>query len=723
MINISVNSILIGNGQNGKQIRERILWMNASDTAITIDVDSPTALPEKRSVSIILEIIEQGALVIADTDPYGGYISEKSIDEKSKHIRDKAWEIVEPLILETPGVFEKELRGQLVKKTVANFGVNTHTVYRYLRRYWQRGMNKNALIPDYYYCGGRGKEKRAGIKKIGRPRKLSAITGEGINIDESIKKVFRIAIDRFYDTSKKNPLTVAFKLMLKEYFTQGYRIEDGIKKPLLIPEKDRPTFTQFSYLFAKESNLKKSVSSRYGAKKYELIYRPILGRSDAGLLGPGSLYQIDATIGDVYLASAFNRDLIIGRPVIYMVIDVFTRVVAGMYVGLEGPSWVGAMMALSNAASDKVNFCAEYGIIIGENDWPCKHIPEAILADRGEMEGGKPETMIESLHVKIQNASPYRGDMKGIIERHFLTIKDKVKPFVPGFVDVDFKERGARDYRMDAHMDIREFTALIIKMVVKYNNNKWLGHIWLDEMAIGDDVDPVPLKLWNWGIKNRVGKLRWIPEDIVKLNLMPTGTASVTERGIRFASMYYKSEKTVSENWFERARNKGSWRIDISYEPRNMDFIYIRSADGRSFDKCHLIESRGRMGKSIEDIEFIEAYLKLKKKINEGASLQAEIDLFAEIDDIVKKAKKEKNSGVGDKESKSARVKNIRNNRANEKLVNRKSEAFELGDKINGPQLVDFEDAPTEENERSKGIIDIDYIIKKQQERLNRKDE
>ncbi|MBZ4656176.1 MAG: Integrase catalytic region, partial [Thermoanaerobacter sp.] len=34
------------------------------------------------------------------------------------------------------------------------------------------------------------------------------------------------------------------------------------------------------------------------------------------------------------------------------------------------------------------------------------------------------------------------------------------------------------------------------------------------------------------GIANRAGRLRSVPEDIIKLNLMPSDTATVTAKGI-----------------------------------------------------------------------------------------------------------------------------------------------------------------------------------------------
>ena len=80
------------------------------------------------------------------------------------------------------------------------------------------------------------------------------------------------------------------------------------------------------------------------------------------MTGPGDRFQIDATSADIYLVSRFNRHRIVGRPTIYVVVDVFSGMIVGLYVGFEYPSWLGAMMALVNAATDKVDWCRQYGV-------------------------------------------------------------------------------------------------------------------------------------------------------------------------------------------------------------------------------------------------------------------------------------------------------------------------------------------------------------------------
>ncbi|RDY72590.1 DNA-binding protein, partial [Halobacillus trueperi] len=305
--------------------------------------------------------------------------------------------------------------------------------------------------------------------------------------------------------------------------------------------------------------MEEKLRKRKGNRKYELQDRAVLGSSVGDLYGPGTKYQIDATVADVYIVSSMNRNWIIGRPVIYVVIDVFSRMVVGVYVGLEGPSWYGAMMAISNAASDKVSFCKRYGISIEKDEWDCHHLPQALLADRGELEGYNVDRLIQAFNVKVENTPPYRGDWKGIVEQHFRIIHAKVKPFLPGFVDTDVKVRGDRDYRLDATLTLEEFTSVIIRCILHHNNNHWLANYNADEMLIQDDVSLIPRELWNWGIKHRTGKLRSYPEDIVKLHLLPSAHARVTYRGIEFKKMRYSSERSLKENWFGDARER-SWR-------------------------------------------------------------------------------------------------------------------------------------------------------------------
>ncbi|WP_238456725.1 Mu transposase C-terminal domain-containing protein [Desulforamulus aeronauticus] len=344
------------------------------------------------------------------------------------------------------------------------------------------------------------------------------------------------------------------------------------------------------------------------------------------------------------------------------------------------PSWLGAMMALINASSDKVKFCKEYEIDIRESDWPCCHVPQMIVADRGEMIGKNAESFANTLNIQIKYAPPYRADWKGIVEQHFRVIQQRVKPFLPGYVDKDFRERGVRDYRLDAKLDIYQFTQIIIKCIIYHNTKHFLTTYSRDEMMVADEVKPVPVELWKWGIANRSGSLRYYPEDIVKLSLMPKDTARVTHKGIIYKKLHYSCDKAIREMWFDRARRK-TWKVDISYDPRNLNSIYIRDTEDQTFyEKCYLLDSQSRyFEKTLDEIKYLMEYEKLEEQKSAYINLQSESDLKSDIESIVRQAEDMTKMVSSNTVSNSSKVKGIQKNRQVEKEINREKEAFELG--------------------------------------------
>jgi hypothetical protein len=681
----AVNNLIQRSGGSSEAVTERVLWLDeGEDSAFVIEVEGRKGMPKYVKVSELKEEAESGHLSVLTEDKWARMLNEQELTGKQKSIRDQAWEIVEPLVMSDvePGIFDKNIRGPLIKETAQKHGVTVTVVYKYLRKFWQRGKVKNALLPDYENSGAAGKERKAGQKKRGKPRKYAfdPKIGVGINVDESIKKIFRIAISKFYHNPKENSLTTAYELMLKEYFAEDFYYEGNARKSILVPQEQKPTFKQFKYWFEKEQDIKKTHISRGGARRYALESRALLSSSTAEVYGPGSRYQIDATVADIYLVSRYNRIWIIGRPVVYLIVDVFSRMVVGVYVGLEGPSWLGAMMALTNVAANKVIFCKEYGISITEEDWACHHLPDAILGDRGEMESRMVETLIANLNVRIENAAPYRGDLKGIVERHFRTIHQKVKPFMPGYVIPDANKRLGKDYRLDAKLDIYQFTEIIIHSALHHNNGQYLESYDRDATLVSEDVPAIPVELWKWGIQNRSGRLRSFPEDIVKLNLMPTDFARIAEDGIRFKKMRYSCEKAIRENWFEQARiKKRTEQIEVSYDPRNTDYLYIKSQGGRSFEKCYLLDSEERyMNKSVAEVEYLIEYEKYQEQRHTGDKQQSKVDLAANIEGVVRIAE-EMTDQVQDKTaSKASRIANIKSNRSFERNSLREEQAFEL---------------------------------------------
>lgn len=713
---MTVNRLIEWNNEAGEPIIERILWVAPDYTILfAIEIFGTSALPTKRRTYDVEAALSEGHAQLLDDDPFAKYISEESLAtqqkkgkkkgteelSRDKAIRDKNFELISSLVGSEmePDIFLADKRGPLIEAIVEmhNAGkekgtrrsknksrVSAKTIYVNLKKYWQRGKNKNALLPDYPNSGGFGVPKAAGEKKRGRPRNPELVSkfGEGINVCESIRKIIRVGFEEFFNSTRKNPLRTAFKLTKRKYFI-GREIldEKGKKRKEEIPPSERITFEQFEYWSQKDIDIEKTEKSRRGSIAYARDVAPHLGSVKAP--GPGYQYLIDAVILDVYVISQFNSNWIVGRPVAYIVMDVYSRLIVGIYVGLEGPSWMGAMMALANVAEDKVSFCKKYGFSITEEEWPCREMPYEILADNGEMAGKKPDTLINNLDIRVVNAPPYRPDWKGVLERYFRTIQKYVEPFLPGYV---VPRREGPDYRLDAKLTLKSVTKIMLKIIVWHNNFHRIKSYSRTEEMIANDVPPVPIKLWNFG-RRYTGNPRYFPEDIVKLNLLPTAQARVTPRGIVFKGRRYYSESPQIKKLIQLANvgylTEGEKNLDISFDLRRPDVIYVREERGRTYEKLFLHPSEKKyFGKSIEEIEYLIKRENLDHKLGEEDEFQGEAQLMDQIEAEVAETKSEAKAQYDPSLSKTKKLSGISNNRGRDKDANRavEGEEYEFGD-------------------------------------------
>ncbi|NFN95153.1 DDE-type integrase/transposase/recombinase [Clostridium botulinum] len=647
------------------------------DYIYIVSIDGATSMPRKELLETILQDVNAEKLILLK-DPYSRIIDETSLSELQISKRDFDWQVILKFWNENKiELLEKKYRNKIFQKISNQVGISVPKVKKLFSRYWQRGMNKNSLLPDYINSGARGKERKLSDIKVGRPKRANyeGEVIEGINITDEVKKHFQISINKYYRNNNKLSLKETYMLMLSDFYSDIYK-EDNETKHKVWDKSRIPTYNQFYYWFKKDENIKKDITFRESEKEFNLRHREILSNSKQETDGPGTRFQVDATIADVYIVSSLNRNRVIGRPIVYAIIDVYSRLITGIYVGLEGPSWIGAMMALDNMICDKVEFCKKYGIDIKEEQWPCKHLPEIIIADRGEFEGYSVENLINNLDVKIENTSPYRGDLKGIVERSFRTTNEKIKHTTPGAIQKEFRKRGDRDYRLDATLTLEEFTKIYINIVL-HHNSKVIDKYTMDKEMIEDEIIPTPLQLWKWGIENRKGRLKTVDREVLRLNILPKGKASISRVGIRFKGLYYSSDKAIKEQWFIKNTVRS---IEIVYDPRNMNNIYIPYDNGLGYDECYLISTSIQYKNCIlEEIIFNEELVtELREKENKEQN-QNNIDLEKEIEKIVNKAKSEKENDVDYNKSSAQKLKGIKQNRTVEKQINREAERFYLG--------------------------------------------
>jgi hypothetical protein len=212
----------------------RILWIDDGQAvAWTIALQAKSAQPEMVAVRTLVEDVLANRARLLLIDPYEAAPAAASLPEKYLQVRARGWEVVSALATVEPAIYQPRQRGEMVRQYSARHGVSAPTIYRYLRRYWERGQTFDALLPDYANSGGRGKTRgaSAGVKR-GRPRKSAA--HPGLNADPAIRATFRAAVARYAATHTEFSRRAAYRQMIEDFFPDRHA-------DLL------PTFGQFNY--------------------------------------------------------------------------------------------------------------------------------------------------------------------------------------------------------------------------------------------------------------------------------------------------------------------------------------------------------------------------------------------------------------------------------------------------------------------------------------------
>lgn len=617
---------------------------------VWIDIEKEKALPELIPITEFKQHIETGQAQLMD-DPFADIVLFSPEEGSLYQIkRDHNLGIIKPII-ELEQFYERKERAYKINQLVQEKIATKQTIYRLLRHYWQRGMTPNTLIPHYYNSGGKGIKKKVSEKKLGRPRIISE--GTGALIDDAIKSLFKKVINQYLLNNKKLSIQYAYRKFLILY-RERY--------PEIL-ESEYPSFWQFKYFYETEFDSTLRLKKRSHQIDYLKDNRPLMSTTNSQVSGPGSRYQIDATIADIYLISDSDRACIIGRPTIYFMIDEFSRMITGMYIGLENPSYATSMQVLRIAMSDKVEYCKRFGREIRSEDWPCIGLPEAILADRGELLGHQIEYLEKSFSIRIENAPAYRGDLKGIIERYFRTIQAEFKPYAPGVVQpIKEKKRGGKDYRLDATLTVHEFTQIILNSVLMHNQTHEIRSYDRD-IDMPTDRPNIPLQLWNWGIQNRTGKLRTASEEAIYIALLPRTEGTLSNLGIKVFGIYYICKEIIENGWMHRSTTTHRpKKITVAYDPANAEKVYIFFSQSTSNYWTAQLAQRSRefVGCSFWEVWKIQ---KEKKSVqtNYDMSLQlARADLERSNEEIIQKAIE---STTISTQSNAQRLSNIKDNR------------------------------------------------------------
>jgi hypothetical protein len=561
-------------------------------------------------------IRENRCLVSIYKAPFYQLESEELIPIIQKRKRDENWQLIKELI-NSQNYLEDIItseRSRKISQYAKSKGTYVQKIYRLLNLYWRYGQHKNALLPAYKLSGAKGIPRTAGTAKRGAPPKdyipaLSPI--EGKNVTEHDKKIFKRAMKKYGLKGKEVALSRVYDQMLKDFYYGEILLADSQER-----DPTLPSLRSFRYwikkLFGPDEILRKQTNKG----DYERNKRGLRGSATDHTQVIGSCFEIDATVIDVHIVSEFNRNTVLGRPTLYCVIDKESRMIVGLHVSLEYASWRAGRQALVNSFTPKKNYCARFGIDIEEAEWPCYHIPQRLLCDRGEFICKKPEELAVPLIGHISIAPPYRADLKGIVERRFKIFNDRLLHELKGTTNGRHYIRGDKDPRLDAQFTITEITSLLIDEVLEHNNSIFQDLARSSPLLIESELPPTPINYWNLHLEKHLHSLSVMDESEIRACLLPPEKVSMTSRGIRLNNnLYYESDDPDFEDWKSIARTNGRWPLDARIDQDNASYIYVRLQPNRGFTRCSLVSLSSNFDrKHIADVGYFHNWLERETK-------------------------------------------------------------------------------------------------------------
>lgn len=501
--------------------------------------------PVKNSMEETVARINNGELALPIHDPFLRRLDQSNISKFSQEIRNQAWNAIKPIVSEVPDLFSSTLRNSLVNAAVAASNSSVPSIYKWLKKYWRDGLSSTALYPDFSQCGAPGKERDF----------------------ETTSAACRQIIKSGYN-----------KYFLKSGFTlrKAYL---QTKRKLYNKEKHGKEFSFGAFRFHGERSRGKTeiTRKRFGRRIYQNSKRLLSGRATDIAPSACKVFQIDSTMRDIQIISSLDHNLCIGRPTFYLVVDTFSRMIMGIHITLDPPSYMSLCNAIYNTGRNKVELAKEIGLDINLKDWFTQSMPEEFIADRGEFLGPKSNTIVENLDIIVSNTAAYNPSMKGIVENLIGKVQDRVKHLFSGKgqVNKDHGQRLARDTRKDATVTLNELYQITTLTVIDYNNKHWIKDYPRTKEMEMEKIDLIPSEIYKWSIKNGYGREKVIDKTTLWLNLMPRKEVTPSRLGLLVNQQRYVPINAHDFQMLEELTHvPNPDKVTVTYDPRKYDEVF-----------------------------------------------------------------------------------------------------------------------------------------------------
>ena len=477
---------------------------------------------------------------------------------------------------------------RLVSEAMIISGMSRAWVYKLFSLLCRHGFSESSLRPRLDRCGAAGTRRPCenGRKKSGAKTAKQRISRHyGIELEPEqpgVTEEWRqivLAMDSKIPSPKPR-MHDRVTQIVKLGFVKRYSYVEGTLVEVDLPIGSYPNRAQVRRILTTSKSRLTRLLEATTTGHFVRSKRGLRERNWKDVGGPGHTWAIDSTIGDIYLRSALRPEWLAGRPIVYILVDVWSTAVVGFYICLSGPSWVNAKVALfcSAVAPQLVGQLWGYTPVITLN--PAPTLPHILLCDRGEYLSQAARETAFNLKLDLSYTPPYRPDLKGLVEVLHRIAKDKQYLFIPGAFDQRRRELELRRFHpLDGILTVRDYAAVLHQFFIEYNLTANRLHR-LDAHMRATGVPATPAGLWQWGHEMGIGYSRATPFSELVTTLLPSANARVTRNGIMHVGRHYSCQEIEDQQWTAEARNFRSWEIGTHYFPGSLGNIWIPNVGG-----------------------------------------------------------------------------------------------------------------------------------------------
>lgn len=456
-----------------------------------------------------------------------------------------------------------------LKKTMEDLGIQRDAAWRAIRRFLQSGLDMAAIVDGRSLRSGKRNPYKYS-KKTGHPT-MNAL-GKGVPLTDEIRTYFDEAIKDFLIGRAKTKKD-AYMTMIEKHFINEEETPTGIRVSVL-PDNLRPTLKQFLNYTRVRVPQEEIDKAKTSAREQRNNKRLLLSDNLQGVMGPGDLWEVDECEIDLSLVSVENPSVTVGRPIVYVMIDVYTRMIVAYSVAFDNNSVLGITNCFLNLLDDKQELCNRFGIQIGANEWPSKILPLRLRSDYGaEYISHAMDTICCKLGVAKELVSPATGSLKGQVEQLFHQIHAAQNSLLEGKGLIE--KRYDSNHHQEATLNIQEFEAVLLTYIVGHNR-KYMEKYPLTKDMRQQNVEPCPIDLWKYGVSLN-GSPRPITNEVMfRHSLLLPVKASVGRAGITFKGLFYinlQDEALLRDMYL--ASTHGKKKLESAcIDPRNIGHLY-----------------------------------------------------------------------------------------------------------------------------------------------------